>query len=74
MTKTIIGAIISGVAIESLPTTSSSANLKAGHAEGLSNIGKTFPTIGKVKGAELTLKSTKSLKDSSKELLGGASL
>ena len=49
---------------------------KAGFSTGVSNVGKALPTLGKIKGTNLVLKSTGKLKSSLKKfkLKGGIKL
>lgn len=66
-----LGTITSGIVVGSIPEISGTAaetTLRSSHATGLTNIGKTFPTHGKLIGSRMVLKQVKKLKKSSKGL------
>ena len=64
--------ITQGVVIGAIPNVGNSASvdtMKAGTATGLENVGKTYPTHGKLAGTGMVLKSTKRLTKKSRRLL-----
>jgi len=64
-----LGSISSAVVVGSIPNVSGTASettLRGKHAEGLTEIGKTFPTHGKLIGARMVLKQVKKLKKKGK--------
>ena len=69
-----VSSVLGTAAVGSIPNLSGSAsetNIKAKHAEGMENIGKTFPTHGKLAGAGMVLGSLGRLTKKSKKLQGG---
>jgi len=63
------GTLVSTIAIGSIPNisgTPAEANIKANTMTGLSNIGKTLPTHGKLIGAGMVLKQVKKLNKKTK--------
>lgn len=68
-----VGSIVGGTVIGILPNPTGSAavtNLKAKTGKGLENVGKTYPTIGKVLGVTMVLKPLGKIKKN-KLLKGG---
>ena len=65
-----LGTIVTTTAIGTIPTLGQPAaeNLKSKFAEGAGNVGKTFPTLGKIRGAGLVIRATKKLSGSTKKL------
>ena len=65
------GHITQGIAIGAIPNVNNSASvstMKTGAARGLENVGKTYPTHGKLAGAGMVMKATDRLKSKSKKL------
>ena len=54
--------------VGALPSTASSAGIKAGFSTGVSNVGTALPTIGKIKGTTMVLKPLGKLKSSMNKL------
>ena len=68
MTDITISGILGTSVVSAMPSTSAAAGIKAGYATGVSNVGKALPTIGKVKGTTMVMKSTGKLKSGLKKL------
>ena len=67
-----VGSVLGATAVGSIPNVNDDAavsNLKSKTAEGFGKIGKQLPTVGKLKGAGMVLKSIKKLKLKSKGAL-----
>ena len=67
-----VSSVLGTAAVGSIPNISGSAsetNIKAKHAEGMENIGKTFPTHGKLAGAGMVFKGIHKLKKKSRRLI-----
>lgn len=67
-----LGTLASGVAIGSIPNIGGSAaetTIKTKTMTGLSNVSKTFPTMGKIKGTGMVLDALGKLKKKSKKLI-----
>ena len=68
MSSIAIGGVIGLSIVDTLPSTASSAGIKAGFSTGVSNVGTALPTMGKVKGTTMVLKPLGKLKKSLKKL------
>jgi len=66
--KSIFGATVIGV-IPNVTDDAAVTTLKEKSAEGFENIGKTFPTHGKIIGAGMVLKQVKKLNKKTKSII-----
>ena len=72
-----LGTITSGIAIGSIPDisgTASETTIKTNAMTGLTNVSKTFPAIGSMKGTGMVFDSLGKLNKKSKRILKGGRL
>ncbi len=62
MTGVAVSGVVGNIVVGALPTPTGSAGIKAGFSRGVANVGTALPTVGKVKGTTMVLKSLENIK------------
>ena len=67
MSDIALGGTLGLTVVGALPSTAGDTGIRTGFSTGVSNLGTALPTMGKVKGTQMVLKSTGKLKSSLKK-------
>ena len=67
MSSIAIGGIVATNVVGSIPSATGDAGIRTGFSTGMGNVGKTLPTMAKIKGTRMVLKPTFELKKTFKK-------